>query len=156
MEAPVTRDEYESIELYLYGLRLFTESNEYFQLSIKVRNKVNQEIVQMQMLFSVLATIFEPTKAPRRSVVAWKATKVVNNQHMNNIPHIPPTDSSYVYAFTSAQVAGKALDLEPGDICRITSGRRKTLKGYSFMYLEDYEALRKTIDNSKNYWWEVD
>lgn len=128
MLKPVTREEYEMIELYLYGLRILTEDDDYFKMTAKQRGALDKEIAHMQLAFSILARIFEPTKSPRRSVVAWKKSEE------------SPT-STNVYYFTSAQVAAKALDITAGDICRITSGRRFSTGGYRFMYLEDFEAM---------------
>jgi len=132
LQPPITRDEYESIELYLYGLRLLLDTDDYFKLGVIKTNKIAEEIQYMTITFAVLQRIFEPTKSPRRTVVAWKKKAYSKKEQL-----IPEEDK--VFMFTSAQVAGKALDLTPGDICRVASGRRITIKGYAFMYIEDYE-----------------
>ena len=147
MEEPITREQYECIELYLYGLRLFIEDDEFYRIDPKKIEKLRQEIYYMSITFEILTRYFHPTKSPRRSVVAWKAKRYATEKAI-------PTGDDDIYYFTSAQVAGKALDLEPGDICRVTNGRRFSLKGYAFMYLEDYQALEKTISKpTRKYWW---
>ena len=144
MQEPITREEYEMIELYLYGLRLLTESMSYYSMTIKQRGAIDAEVMYMTVSFSILSRIFEPTKSPRRSVVAWKKADERPETHTT------------VYYFTSAQVAGKALDITPGDICRITNGRRISTGGYRFMYLEDFEKLQLTVSNRRRYWWDHD
>ena len=144
MQKAITREEYEMIELYLFGLRLLTENISYYNMTIKQRGQLDAEIAYMSMTFSILSRIFEPTKSPRRSVVAWKKAEE------------RPETQTPVYYFTSAQVAGKALNITPGDICRITNGRRLSTGGYRFMYLEDFENLQLTVSDRRKYWWDED
>ena len=144
MQKAITREEYEMIELYLFGLRLLTEDISYYNMTIRQRGNVDAEIAYMSMSFSILSRIFEPTKSPRRSVVAWKKADE------------RPETQTPVYHFTSAQVAGKALNITPGDICRITNGRRLSTGGYRFMYLEDFENLQLTVSDRRKYWWDED
>jgi len=139
MKPPITRQEYEAIELYLYGLTIFIGSDDWSILSAKQQMLLNHEIFYMQTALAILARIFEPTKSPRRSVVAWKKDEQMQG--------------TIVHYFSSAQVAGKALDITPGDICRITNGRRISTGGYRFMYLKDFQELEKTVAKRRKFWW---
>jgi len=138
MKEPITREQYESIELYLYGLRIYTESDEFSSLTLKHRVALSKEMIYMEQTFAILSNIFEPTKSPRRSVVAWKKR---DEKYCTEYP---------VYHFTSAQVAAKALDVVSEDICRVAGNRRNATGGYRFMYLTDFEALNLTVTHEKS------
>ena len=123
---PVSRPQYHQLEVYFFRLVMYTDTDEYRQLSGKKQNSINLELSYIQIALNILAQLFDSKNNNERSVAAWK-------EHLDE----GETHSRF-FIFSSCKVAGKCLGLTGSNVSAVCRGKYPSFKGYVFQYEEDY------------------
>ena len=114
------------LEVYFFKLSIYTDSEEYLELSQKKKIRIDREILDIGTSLSVLRR-FTVTPKREKAVVA---TSVEANGR--------------VFKFSSIAVAKRVLEVSGSNIQRCCKGERKHSGGYIFKYEEDYiEVVNK-------------
>lgn len=117
---------YYDLESYLFKLTLFTDSEEYSQLNVVDRNKIDREIMYIDSVLHIMR-VFRQIPSSERAIVAWKRDLDHEDEYRR------------IFCFSSPIVANKSLGINTSHIVAVCKGERPTAGGYVFQYYEDYE-----------------
>ena len=115
---------YYDLEVYFFKLSIYTDTDEYLQLSQKERTKVDREILHVGNTLDVLK-MFVITPVREKAVIG---TSIEPNGR--------------VFRFSSIAVARRVLEVN--NVQKCCNGEREHTGGYKFKYEEDYiEVVNK-------------
>jgi len=130
---------YYELETYLFKLTLFTDSPEYFELSITNKNKIDREILLMGQLLDTMQ-MFRQIPSNEKAVLAIQVTPLYTAEYVR------------LFRFSSPIVASLCLGISNSHIVEVCKGRRRTAGGYKFSY-EDSE--NQVVQPKRNTWYNI-
>ena len=134
MERPkMTKETYEYLELYLYGLVKYTETLEFLQdTNSQKQLKLMHELSTVNITLNVLKSVIDIEEEP---VIAWEADA-----------------SEYLvyYRFTNPHIASLALGCKEKYIIAVCEGDMAKANGYYFCYEDEFDIDMKVFNPNSN------
>ena len=127
---PVSRDQLQQLEHYLFALLRLTLSQEFvLDLDSQKKSKILGEMHYIDMTINILKHTFRGT-GNDIPIVGW-----------DDYDSAMPSGYRTVYRFTSAATAAVCLDLNNSHVTAVCKGDRSHVGGWTFMYLSEYEDI---------------
>jgi len=123
---------YYDLQVYMYALAVFKDSDEYLKHSVKDRLKIDQEVIRMSTLLEAM-NMFRQIPATEKAVVGMKVG-----------------DEDNYYIFPSPIVASRCLNINVSHIVAVCREHRPHAGGYKFEYEEYYKA---TVGKKQSFKW---
>jgi len=123
---PITKDEYQQMEIYFHRLSEFTNSDEYLEMPHLKRISLDKEINYISMTLDILFRLFTSKGEKEIPVVAWKIVPGEGDKWKR------------LYFFSSSKVAALALSVNRNKISQVISGSREHTGKYKFMHAKRY------------------
>jgi len=118
---------YYELEVYFFKLALYTDSDEYAELPVKSRNKIDHEINSIDAILNVMR-MFRQIPTEEKAVIGRKQFNEDEEKY------------NRVFRFSSPIVASKCLGINVSHIVAVCKRKRPTAGGYIFQYEEEYET----------------
>ena len=130
---------YSDLEVYFFKLILHTDSMEYHELPIRLKNKIDREIMLMDNLLITMRMFRQIPNNERAVMAKQKRTYPVNDDYRR------------LFRFSSPLVASRCLGINSSHIVANCKGKRPSAGGYRFSYADEYEEV---VQPKKNKWYD--
>jgi len=136
---PITKDEYQQLEIYFFRLSEFTNSQKYLDMPPKQRIAIDHEINFIGMTVDILYRMYSKN-LKEIPLVAWKL--------------VPGEGDLWkrIHFFSCRRVASLALSVNRHKISEVIAGGRPHTGGYVFMPAEKYYAQERVANREPNWY----
>jgi hypothetical protein len=136
---PITKDEYQQLEIYLFRLSEFTNSNTYMNMKPKQRMELDKELGYISMTVDILFRMYS-RDLKEIPIVAWKL--------------VPGEKDLWkrIHFFSCRRVASEALGVNRHKISEVIAGGRPHTGGYVFMPAEKYYKIEEMINKEPDWY----